>query len=268
MPVNNQSSGNDHRFAVEAAREAGALAMTYFRTDYATWDKGKNNPVSEADVAIDRLLRQRLLDHAPDCGWLSEETVDDNSRKSARRVWVVDPIDGTRAFIRGQPHFAVSIALLEDNVPVSAVIFNPATDELFDARSGEASYLNGQKLQVSAKSELLDARILAGKGLFQHKRWTSPWPDMHVESRNSIAYQVALIAAGRFDGCMNLWGAYDWDLAAADLILRTAGGHITDQRGATLQYNLDKPRHPGIIAANPALHSLMLGRMESWNYDI
>lgn len=256
-------SSHDHRCAVDAAREAGRLAMTYFRADYATWDKGKNNPVTEADVAIDRLLRQRLLAHAPDYGWLSEETVDDNSRKTARRVWVVDPIDGTRAFIRGHPHFAVSIALLEDNNPVSAVIFNPATDELFEARAGGVSYLNGAPVRVSAKNSLLDARMLASKGLFQHKRWTRPWPDMHVEQRNSIAYQVALIAAGHFDGCLNLWGAYDWDLAAADLILRAAGGHITDQSGAALQFNRDNPRHPGIVAANPALHGLLLGRMEA-----
>lgn len=259
--MSDTDNARDHRLAVSAAREAGALAMRYFRTDYATWDKGKNNPVTEADMALDQLLRQRLLADAPGYGWLSEETADDKSRHAARRVWVVDPIDGTRAFIRGQPHFAISIALLEDSRPVSAVIFNPATDQLFEAHTDSASLLNGEKMQVSAKGELQNARILASKGLFQHKRWTSAWPDMHVESRNSIAYQLALTAAGHFDGCMNMWGAYDWDLAAADLILRTAGGYITDHTGAALVFNQETPRHSSIIAANPALHGLLLGRM-------
>jgi len=261
--VSDDDSERHQRLAVSAAREAGALAMTYFGADYAKWDKGKNNPVTEADVAVDQMLRQRLQAFSPGYGWLSEESVDDNSRRTARRVWVVDPIDGTRAFIRGQPHFAVSIALLEDNRPVSAVIFNPATDELFEASEGRSTLLNGAKVQVSAKGELQDARMLAAQGLFQHKRWTNPWPSMHVESRNSIAYQVALTAAGHFDGCMNLWGAYDWDLAAADLILRAAGGHITDHTGAALRFNQETPRHPSIVAANPALHGLLLGRLEA-----
>ncbi len=259
----NDASGNElHRFAVNAAREAGRLAMNFFGGNFEKWDKGKNNPVTDADIAVDRLLKQRLGGFAPDYGWLSEETVDDNSRRTARHVWVVDPIDGTRAFIRGQPHFAVSIALLQDARPISAVIYNPATDELFEARAGGPALLNGIAVRVSAKSELQDARMLASQGLFQHKRWPRPWPGMHVESRNSIAYQLALTAAGHFDGCMNLWGAYDWDLAAADLILREAGGHITDLTGAGLQFNRETPRHPGIVAANPALHGLLLGRME------
>ncbi len=259
--MNDDNSAAHHRFAVSVAREAGALAMTYFGADYAKWDKGKNNPVTDADVAVDQLLHQRMQTFAPDYGWLSEETVDDNSRRSARRVWVVDPIDGTRAFIRGQPHFAVSIALLEDDRPISAVIYNPATDELFEASAGGPALMNGARVQVSAKSELQDARMLAVQGLFQHKRWVNPWPVMHVESRNSIAYQVALTASGHFDGCLNLWGAYDWDLAAADLILRAAGGHITDHTGAGLRFNQETPRHPSIVAANPALHSLLLERM-------
>ena len=260
--MRDEDSARHHRFAVSAAREAGALAMTYFGADYAKWDKGKNNPVTDADVAVDQLLRQRMQAFEPEYGWLSEESVDDKSRHTARRVWVVDPIDGTRAFIRGQPHFAVSIALLEDNKPISAVIFNPATDELFEASDKGPTLLNGLKVQVSAKDELLDARMLATQGMFQHKRWTSPWPAMHVESRNSIAYQVALTAAGHFDGCLNLWGAFDWDLAAADLIIRTAGGHITDHTGAALRFNQETPRHPSIVAANPALHGLLLGRLE------
>lgn len=259
--MSDNDPGRHHHFAVSAAREAGALAMTYFGAEYAKWDKGGNNPVTDADVAVDQFLRQRMQAFAPDYGWLSEETADDKSRHSARRVWVVDPIDGTRAFIRGQPHFAVSIALLEADRPISAVIYNPATDELFEASEQGPALLNGAKVQVSAKAELQDARMLAAKGLFQHKRWTSPWPDMQVESRNSIAYQVALTAAGHFDGCMNLWGAYDWDLAAADLILRKAGGHITDHTGAALRFNRQTPRHPSIVAANPALHGLLLGRM-------
>ena len=259
----NDAGGNEHhRHAVRAAREAGALAMTFFGRDFEKWDKGKNNPVTAADIAVDQLLRQRLRAFAPDYGWLSEESADDNSRRTARRVWVVDPIDGTRAFIRGQPYFAVSIALLENDRPISAVIYNPATDELFEARAGGPALLNGIAVRVSAKSELQDARMLAAKGLFQHKRWTKPWPDMHVEQRNSIAYQLALTAAGHFDGCMNLWGAYDWDLAAAELILRNAGGHITDHTGADLQFNRETLRHASIVAANPALHGLLLERME------
>lgn len=259
----NEANVTQHALSIAAAREAGALIMQYFGANYATWDKGKNNPVTEVDLAVDRLLQRRLLGATPDYGWLSEETVDDQSRKRARRVWVVDPIDGTRAFIRGQPHFAISIALLEDNKPVSAVIFNPATDELFDATLGGQARRNGTPIQVSSQSDLPGARMLASSGVFQHRRWKSPWPDMHVESRNSIAYQVALTAAGIFDGCLLLSGAHDWDLAAADLIIRAAGGRITDHDGADFNFNRDQTRQQNMVAAGPALHTQLLRRIKA-----
>lgn len=262
MPVSDLFA-SEHRLGISAAREAGELAMKYFGGDFARWDKGGNNPVTEADLAVDRLLRGRLSSFDPEYGWLSEETEDDKSRHSARRSWVVDPIDGTRAFIRGQPHFAISIALVEDAQPVCAVVFNPATNELFDAVAEGPARLNGEVITVSGKDALQDARMLASKGVFEQKRWKSPWPAMHVEARNSIAYKGGLIAAGIFDGCLLFSGAYDWDLAAADLIVRAAGGCMTDHSGQRLRFNQQAPRQQNMVAAGPELHALLLERL-SW----
>lgn len=251
----------ENKLAVCAAREAGVIAMGYFRGDYATWEKHGEGPVTEADIAIDRMLRERLYGAFPEHGWLSEETEDNSGRLSAGRVWIVDPIDGTRAFIRGEPHFTICIALVEAGRPIVAVVFNPASGECFEATRGGGAFLNGAPIRASGRAQLGGARLIASEAMISSKRWPEPWPPMHVEMRNSAAYRVALVASGAFDGCVSLSGKYDWDMAAADLILHEAGGKLSCHAGAPYIYNRPHPRHPSLIAAGQAMHGLLLGRV-------
>lgn len=254
----------EHAVAVDAAREAGAVAMSYFGGQFAQWDKGDESPVTEADIAVDNLLRKRLGDAFPGHGWLSEETEDNPDRLARHRIWIVDPIDGTRAFMRGEPHFTICIALVEQARPICAIVFNPATGEMYEAVRGAGARLNGQPIAPSGKAQLEGARMLGTPSFYQSKRWAVPWPDIHIEKRNSIAYRIALVAAGQFDGCLGLSSVNDWDLAAADLIIQEAGGRICRRDGAELLYNQRSVRHAGFIASGHALHSALIGQLANW----
>lgn len=264
MPLPSNHARAEHSLLIDAAHDAGAIAMRFFRTDFASWDKGAAGPVTEADIAIDRMLRQRLTGAFPEYGWLSEETEDSAARLKAERVWIVDPIDGTRAFVQGLPHFTICIALVEAGRPIAGVVFNPATGECFEASRGGGARLNGAPISASAVSALTGARMLTSQALLAHPRWSEPWPAMHVEMRNSIAYRVALVANGQFDGALSLSSKYDWDVAAADLILHEAGGNLSRHDGAPYIYNRPDPRNHGLVAAGPVLHELLLDRARRW----
>jgi myo-inositol-1(or 4)-monophosphatase len=255
---------SDLALLVDSAREAGAIALDFARDGFETWDKAKGDPVTEADLAIDRLLRQRLLAARPDYGWLSEETADDRSRLDRKRLFVVDPIDGTRAFIKGKPHFCVSLAVVEDERPVAACIFNPATDELFEAEQGGGARLNGRPIHVSDRSVMEGAKVIGPEGLFRHPSWPTPWPALEIENRNSIAYTIALVASGSFDASVTLSGKSDWDVAAADLIIAEAGGRATDHLGRGFRYNQPVTRHLNAISAGPALHDWLLEKLKEF----
>jgi len=239
----------------EAAREAGAVALHYFRSDLKTWTKGHDDPVSEADIAVDKLLRQHLSQARPAYGWLSEETEDTADRLTRRHVWIVDPIDGTRAFIEGRPEFTIAAAMVEDGHPKAAVVFNPATDEFFDAISGGGARLNGQPIAVSDKSDLEGARFLASSRTVRRAVDRLVVKPATFDSINSIAYRLALVAAGRYDATISFGSKSDWDLAAADLIVTEAGGVMSDLDGGILTYNGAQARHPSLLAAGPAMHA-------------
>jgi myo-inositol-1(or 4)-monophosphatase len=255
---------SDLGLLVEAAREAGAIALDFARDGFESWDKAKGEPVTEADLAIDRLLRQRLLAARPDYGWLSEETADDKSRLERKRLFVVDPIDGTRAFIKGKPHFCVSLAVVEDERPIAACIFNPATDELFEAERGGGAKLNGQTIRVSDRRLMEGAKVIGPEGLFHHPSWSTPWPALEIANRNSIAYTIALVASGSFDASVTLSAKSDWDVAAADLIIAEAGGIATDHLGRAFRYNQPVTRHLNAISAGPALHDWLLEKLKEF----
>ncbi len=242
-------------------RAGGALALYHYENDVRHWKKGDATPVSDADIEVDTLLREQLTAARPDYGWLSEETEDDKSRLDTKRQWIVDPIDGTRAFVKGRPHFAVVAALVEDGRPVSGVIFNPATDEFFEAELGNGARLNGRPMSVSACGAVEGCRMLGSVEMFRHPAWPQKWPEMHVEQRNSIAYRAALVAAGVFDAMLVMTWKNDWDLAAADLIVHEAGGRLTDHRGTQLVYNRPRPRHRSVVAAGPALFDALNARI-------
>ena len=258
------SAGDDIALLVAAGREAGAIALDFARRGFSTWDKSKGDPVTEADIAIDRHLRQRLLAARPDYGWLSEETADDPDRLGRARVFVVDPIDGTRAFIKGKPHFSVSLAVVEAGRPVAACIFNPATDELFEAGLGAGARLNGGTIRVTDRAEMTGARVIGPDGIFTSPRWPTPWPKLEAASRNSIAYTIALVASGQFDASVTLSGKSDWDIAAADLIVAEAGGKATDHLGRAFQYNQPVTRHLNAISGGPALHDWLVEKLKEF----
>lgn len=245
----------------QAVRDAGALAMEFYKGEYRSWMKAGDSPVTDADIAVNDLLHRQLATARPDYGWLSEETEDDPVRLERDRVWVVDPIDGTRAFARGQPHFVVSVALVENGRPVLGAIYNPALDEFFEARLGQGARLNGQVIHVSERRDLEGCRMVAFAPMFKHPAWTTPWPEMDILERNSVAYRIALVACGGADAAIALNTKNDWDLAATQLILTEAGGLMTGHDGSPLIYNLPQPRHRSLVAAGPKLHAAIRERV-------
>jgi len=236
----------DRELLLAAVREAGALALSHFNSGVKSWHKKPNDPVSEADIAIDRLLHERLAQARPDYGWLSEES----ERRAAKNgsLWVVDPIDGTRAFIENKPEFTVCVALMQDGRPILAAIYNPASEEFFDATAGGGARLNGKAIHASGHGSLMEARFLASRRTFEKHGWLSRAAKADFGYRNSIAYRMALVAAGKFDAAISLTPKSDWDIAAADLLVREAGGRCTTADGEDLAYGSSDHRHPSVIA--------------------
>jgi myo-inositol-1(or 4)-monophosphatase len=243
-------------------REAGAIAREIFNGSCKTWHKKDGSPVTEADLAVNKYLSEHLRAARPDYAWLSEENEDDQSRFAAERIFVVDPIDGTLAFVKRRPHFTVSVAVVEGDRPVSAAVYNPITDESYSAAAGKGARLNGAPIHVSERRELEGCRMLASKATLSHARW-APWPAMHVENPNSIAYRVALVASGKFDAAMTMAALHDWDLAAADLIVQEAGGLITSIEGVAPRYNRPAVLQPSVLTAGPALHAVLCARLDN-----
>ncbi|MBB5752111.1 3'(2'),5'-bisphosphate nucleotidase CysQ [Prosthecomicrobium pneumaticum] len=241
------AAADDLLLIAAAAREAGAIALRYFRNNPRRWTKGVSSPVTEADIAVDDFLSARLRAARPDYGWLSEETADGPERLDRARVFVVDPIDGTRGFIEGDRRWTVSIAVVEHGRPVAAALYAPALDELFEARTGGGATLGGRPLAL-ATPPALDAAHIAGPRR-QAKLLGTRAPDFVP----SLAYRIALVATGRIDVAIAGPNAQDWDIAAADLIVAEAGGLLADLDGAPPRYNRSDPRHPALVAAAPAL---------------
>jgi myo-inositol-1(or 4)-monophosphatase len=242
---------------VEAVRATGALTMTMFGSPVKQWIKGKNSPVCEADVEADLLLRQRLMGETPDYGWLSEESTDDPARLAARRVWVVDPIDGTRGFIAGHPDWAISVALVEEGRPVVAALFAPATDELFLAVKGEGATRNGRALRASVGASL-DGACIAGPQR-RLERLSAIAPGIRpVVKIHSLALRIARVATGEVDAALAGPNSRDWDLAAADLLVHEAGGALTSIEGRPPIYNRPDPVHGALFAAGGARHAALL----------
>lgn len=248
----------------EAAVAAGALAESHFGTGRRSWYKGPGQVVTEADLEVDALLHDMLRSARPDYGWLSEERDDDRSRTRCARAWVVDPIDGTRAFADGVPQFAVSVALVERGEPLLGVVLNPATDERFEASRGGGAWLNGSRLCVSSRIDLVGATLLSSRTEMKRRHWPSMIPEAEFTTIGSLAYKLALIAAGRFDGLVSLRASHDWDIAAAQLLVSEAGGRLTDAAGRAIVLNQETPRHAGLaVAATEPLHHALLARLET-----
>jgi myo-inositol-1(or 4)-monophosphatase len=238
-------------------REAGAMAAATFRGSFKSWTKGGGSPVSEADIAVDNFLRERLPRLAPGA-WLSEETEDDSARLSSARLWIVDPIDGTRAFVSGRTDWAVSVALVEDGRPIAAALFAPLEDGLYLALAGEGATLDGAPIAASTEANLAQARVAGPKPMIERLAKSEP-AIVAVPKVFSLALRITRIAAGRLDVAFAGPDSHDWDLAAADLLVQEAGGALTTFGGEALVYNGAEARHGALVAAGRARHGRVLG---------
>lgn len=251
--------GHEPERARDAVVEAGRIAMRHFRSEHRRWEKGPGQIVTEADIAIDRYLHAALRREHPTDGWLSEETEDDSARLGRHRVWVVDPIDGTRSFAEGLPEFTISVALLVDGLPALGFVYNPATAEMFEARRGGGAFLNGRRVEAARPASLEGASIVCSKGENRRRHFEELLPHARLTTIGSLAYKLALVAAGRFDAYLSWRRSHDWDIAAAALLLSEAGAVLSDGGGDPIALNQPHPVHDGLIAAAPELHAAIAG---------
>ena len=243
---------NELKSAIDAARDAGSIIMQYYKSKYEIRDKSYHNPVTTADNAADKYLRETLTKAYPDYGWLSEETVDTKSRLSKDRTWVVDPLDGTKEFIEGVDNFVVSVALVEDGEPVVGVLYNPASDELFTAAKGDGAFLDGDPLNCSTEKDFKKMVILNSRSETRNGLW-EPYSTDFKEQRaiGSVAYKLGLTSAAKADIFASLRPKNEWDICAGHCILHEAGGEMVTLEGKPITYNNPKTLiTPGLIASN------------------
>ncbi|MEM8631320.1 MAG: 3'(2'),5'-bisphosphate nucleotidase CysQ [Pseudomonadota bacterium] len=246
----------------EAAKEAGRIARRFWREDPETWDKGGSaGPVTEADLAVDRMLHAELRRERPDYGWLSEETEDDHGRLLARRVFVIDPIDGTRSFVAGERTWAHSLAIVEDGRPVTAVVYLPVRDKFYAATAEGPATLNGQPVGASVRDALDGATVLAARPNLDPEHWGGRPPNVARHFRSSLAYRLSLVGEGRFDAMLTLRRAWEWDIAAGALIAERAGAKVTDRRGKPLRFNGRERLVDGVVAGAPSVHRGFVERL-------
>lgn len=256
----------DRDAAIRAVREAGDLALSQWREGKApitgVWEKSRNNPVSEADLAVDALLKVRLGALAPNIGWLSEETVDNPDRLSMSRQWLVDPIDGTRDYIRGRSGWCVSVALAEGKAIIFAAIYAPVTKQLWVAHRGRGTECNGKRLIASARKLFTGARVP-----------TDALPKIDrdlaiVPKPNSIALRMAMVACNRADLVATLRWGHEWDIAAAHLVAEEAGAVVTNALGEPICYNKREPMDFGLICCAPGIHGAAVERLRERAWEI
>jgi myo-inositol-1(or 4)-monophosphatase len=244
----------DAALLADSVREAGALALSLFRTDLKNWTKGASSPVSEADIAVNDLLESRLRAATPDYGWLSEESVDDEQRLGRPLVWIVDPIDGTRAYLAHREDWCVSVALVAGATPVLAAVFAPATDEFFFAARGQGATLNDVAVRATAGTGLDFSRMAGPKPLVQRLSPSSDEITLYPRI-GSLALRLCRVAQGHLDAAFAGGQSRDWDLAAANLIVQEADGRMTALSGDTIEYNRRDVAHGMLVAAGHDRHA-------------
>jgi len=248
-----------------AVQQAGDLAMQFYGADPKSWNKDDDQPVTEADIAINDLLQQKLLAGRDHYGWLSEETEDTIERLHAHRTWIIDPIDGTSAFIKKKPEFAVSAALVENNRPVLGCVFNPASEEFYAARAGFGATKNGQPIRFTGAAEIeQDIHVCVYPPVMQHPAWKDSWPKVRVSNRNSVAYRLSLLAESHFDVLMMLNTKKDWDMAAGDLIVHEAGGFVAGLDGQPFHYNTETVSHRRTLAGSKPMITELGRRIDTF----
>lgn len=248
------TKARDAALLTKSVQEAGRLARSLFRTELKNWIKGASSPVSEADIAVNDLLEAKLRAATPDYGWLSEESTDDPARLGRRLTWIVDPIDGTRAYLAGREDWCVSVALVENAAPVLAAVYAPVTEEFFFAARGQGATLNDSAVYATAGSDFDFSRMAGPKPLVQR---LSPTPDeITLYPRiGSLALRLCRVAQGRLDAAFAGGQSRDWDLAAANLIVQEADGRMTALSGDAIEYNRREVTHGVLVAAGRDRHA-------------
>ena len=236
---------------LDAAQRAGQIALRHFKADPQVWDKDDDQgPVTEADLAVNAMLSETLRAARPDYGWLSEESPDDPARLTTHRQFVVDPIDGTRAFINHSRDWAHALAVVEDARVICGVVTLPARGMTFAATLGGGATLNGKPLRVTQVTALAQAHVLTTKPNLAPQHWQGgAVPPFSKGFRSSLAYRLCLVAEGRFDAMLTLRPSWEWDIAAGALIVAEAGGTATDRKGQPLRFNNPHPQVDGVLAA-------------------
>ncbi len=246
--------------AIEAARKAGAIVRSLYGTGLAVVEKGDrgDSPLTAADTRANEALRRAIAEEFPDDGWLSEESRDTAERLAKRRVWIVDPIDGTKEFVQTIPELAVCVALVDDGVPIVGVTYNPIREELFAAARGIGASCNGGAIRVSEVFELRRAVLLASRSETERGEWDRFRGRFRIEACGSVAYKLACIAAGRGDATFSLTPKNEWDICSSACVVECAGGRVTDLAGEPLRYNRPNPMRAGLVASNGLLHEEIL----------
>ncbi|RJL04083.1 3'(2'),5'-bisphosphate nucleotidase CysQ [Paracoccus aestuarii] len=248
----------DLSLLAQAAEDAGRIAMGFWRRDPRSWDKGGDaGPVTEADLAVNDALQARLMAARPGYGWLSEESEADPARQDARRCFIIDPIDGTRAFIDGQEGFSHSLAVAQGDRIIAAVVHLPVPGLTYAAHADGPATLNGQPIRPS-DAGIAGARVLTYRAVADPGHWRGAVPPFRREFRSSLAWRLCLAAEGRFDAALSLRAAWEWDIAAGSLIAERAGARVTDRRGQAMRFNSDRAQVDGLIVAGPRLHGALL----------
>jgi myo-inositol-1(or 4)-monophosphatase len=250
------------RLLKDTVRQAGALALSLFRTELRNWVKGASSPVSEADIAVNDFLESRLRSANPDYGWLSEESADDEARLEKRAVWIVDPIDGTRGYLAGREDWCVSVALVEDGSPVLAAVFAPASDEFFFAMRGQGASRNDVAIHATSGTDMDFSRIAGPKPLVERLNRSGNEIALHPRI-GSLALRLCWVAQGRLDAAFAGGQSRDWDLAAANLIVQEANGKMTTLSGDTILYNRREVAHGVLVAAGRDRHAGIVSHFRS-----
>lgn len=254
---------DDLSLLIAAAQDAGKIAARFFHGSADRWDKpGGQGPVTEADIAVDTMLREELTAARPNYGWLSEETEDSPARLDTDCVFIVDPIDGTRSFIDGSTTWAHSLAIARNGVVEAAVVYLPLRDKLYTAARGHGAALNSAPLTASPRTELDGATVLASKPNLASSFWINgDVPPVSRKFRSSLAYRLSLVGEGRFDAMITLRPTWEWDVAAGSLIVEEAGGTVTTQTNAPALFNNPVPQLAGMVAGGGAIQPALMARL-------
>jgi len=247
--------------AEEVAREAGTAIMGLFKGKFDIREKSKNNPVTTADLEANRIIREKIQKAFPNDGWLSEEDQDNRDRLARSRIWIVDPIDGTKEFIEGVSEFAISIGFVVEGRPQIAIVHNPAERYLYKAACDEGAYLNDRPIKIRARKQVDGALLLLSRSEPQ-KRFQVFIDHCSIKPVGSIANRLAKVAAGDGDATITFRNIYEWDICAGVLMVEEAGGKVVDGEGNTMTFNRELPKHHGVIAANASLTGGLQGL---WN---